>query len=199
LTIAAGQIERWRIVNASSARYVRLSLGGLPFRIIGTDGGLIEAPVTAEEVLLPAADRVELAVGPSETDGDVLNIEDLPYNRLAGKKGVERFGTIRVAPRKPSTARVPERLREIAPLVSGDAPVTRTVKLWIGRIKRPQVKALFRGSTGPSGMQPSIAFDGAMRQGAQSRHSHANSKRTPRRNLKSKRKSAAALRDSQVR
>jgi len=46
-TIAAGQIERWRIVNASSARYVRLSLGGLPFRIIGSDGGLIEAPVTA--------------------------------------------------------------------------------------------------------------------------------------------------------
>jgi hypothetical protein len=39
VTIAAGQIECWRIVNASSARYVRLSLGGRPFRIIGTDGG----------------------------------------------------------------------------------------------------------------------------------------------------------------
>jgi FtsP/CotA-like multicopper oxidase with cupredoxin domain len=30
LTIAAGHIERWRIVNASSARYVRLSIGGTP-------------------------------------------------------------------------------------------------------------------------------------------------------------------------
>ena len=49
LAIAAGQIERWRIINASSARYVRLSIGGLPFRIIGTDGGLIEAPVEATE------------------------------------------------------------------------------------------------------------------------------------------------------
>ena len=127
--IAAGQIERWRIVNASSARYVRLSLGGLPFQIIGTDGGFIEAPVTAEEVLLPPADRVELAVGPFEREGDVLGIEDLPYNRLAGKKGVQRFGTIRIAPRKPSTARVPPRLREIAPLVTGTARVTRTVKL----------------------------------------------------------------------
>ena len=38
--IAAGQVERWRIVNACSARYVRLSLGGRPFRIIGGDGGL---------------------------------------------------------------------------------------------------------------------------------------------------------------
>ena len=120
LTIAAGQIERWRIVNASSARYVRLSLGGLPFQIIGTDGGLIEAPVTAEEVLLPPADRVELAVGPFEKEGDVFGIDDLPYYRGTGKKGVERFGTIRVAPRKASTARVPARLREIAPLVTGD-------------------------------------------------------------------------------
>jgi FtsP/CotA-like multicopper oxidase with cupredoxin domain len=129
LTIAAGQIERWRIVNASSARYVRLSLGGLPFQIIGTDGGMIEAPVTATEVLLPPADRIELAVGPFENEGAVLGIEDLPYYRMAGKKGVEHFGTIRIAPRKPSTALVPARLREIAPLVTGDPIVTRTVKL----------------------------------------------------------------------
>jgi FtsP/CotA-like multicopper oxidase with cupredoxin domain len=80
-------------------------------------------------VLLPPADRVELAVGPFETEGAVLNIEDLPYYRMAGKKGVERFGTIRVSTRKPSTARVPDRLRQIAPLVSGTADVTRTVEL----------------------------------------------------------------------
>jgi len=128
-TVAAGQIERWRIVNASSARYVRLSLGGVPFQIIGTDGGLIEAPVTVEEVLLPPADRVEIAVGPFEEEGVVIGIEDLPYNRMAGKKGVERFGTIRVTPRKPSTARVPARLREIAPQGTGTASVTRTVTL----------------------------------------------------------------------
>jgi FtsP/CotA-like multicopper oxidase with cupredoxin domain len=129
LTIAAGQIERWRVVNSSSARYVRLSLGGLPFRIIGADGGLIEAPVTVSELLLPPADRVELAVGPFENEGAVLHVEDLPYYRMAGKKGVERFGTIRVTAAKPSTARVPAHLREIAPLVSADAPVTRTVTL----------------------------------------------------------------------
>jgi hypothetical protein len=32
------------------------------------------------------------------------------------------FGTIRVAPRKPSTARVPERLREIARWSPGTRP-----------------------------------------------------------------------------
>jgi FtsP/CotA-like multicopper oxidase with cupredoxin domain len=128
-TVAAGQIERWRIVNASSARYVRLSLGGLPFRIIGSDGGLIEAPVTAEEVLLPPGDRVELAVGPFEEEGAVYGIDDLPYYRGTCKEGIKRFGTIRVAPRKRSTARIPARLREIAPLVTGEARVTRTVQL----------------------------------------------------------------------
>jgi FtsP/CotA-like multicopper oxidase with cupredoxin domain len=129
LTMAAGQIERWRIVNASSARYIRLSLGGLPFQIIGSDGGLIEAPVTVEEVLLPPADRVELAVGPFENEGEILSIQDLPYNRMAGKKGAECFGTIRVTHRKASTACLPARLRDIAPLVTGTANVTRTVSL----------------------------------------------------------------------
>jgi FtsP/CotA-like multicopper oxidase with cupredoxin domain len=129
LTIAAGQIERWRVVNASSARYVRLSLGGAPFQILATDGGFIEAPVIADEVLLPPGDRVELAVGPFETEGQVLGIQDLPYYRMAGKKGTERFGTVRVTARKPSAARVPARLRELPPPVSADAGVTRTVKL----------------------------------------------------------------------
>ena len=80
-------------------------------------------------MLLPAADRVELAVGPFEKEGEVLTIEDLPYNRMAGKKGIERFGTIRITPRKASTARVPARLREIASLVTGTPSATRTVKL----------------------------------------------------------------------
>src|SRR5438067_3317862 len=97
--IAAGQIERWGIVNASSARYVRLSLGGLPFQIIGTDGGFIEAPVTADEVLLPPGDRVELAVGPFENEGEIYGIQDLPFYRGTGKKAVERFGTVRIAAR----------------------------------------------------------------------------------------------------
>lgn len=129
LVIAAGQVERWRIVNASSARYVRLSLGGLPFQIVGSDGGLIEAPVTVYEVLLPPADRVELAVGPFEMEGAVYAIDDLPYYRGTGKKGVQRFGTIHVGPRQASTACIPPRLREIPSLVTGPVSVTRTVKL----------------------------------------------------------------------
>ncbi len=44
IDIHAGQTERWRFINSSSARYFMLSLGGKEFKIIGTDGGLLEHP-----------------------------------------------------------------------------------------------------------------------------------------------------------
>lgn len=128
LTMAAGQIERWRVINASSARYVRLSIGGKPFRLLGTDGGLLEAPIEATEVLLAASDRVELAVGPF-TEGEVLAVEALPYNRGTGTGKAERFATLTVGATKPSVAFIPERLRTIEPLVTGPVTPSRTVKL----------------------------------------------------------------------
>jgi len=127
LTIAAGQVERWRVVNAASARYVRLSIGGAPFRILGTDGGLIETPVTAEDVLLAPGDRVDIAVGPF-VEGQELAVEALRYWRMTMKRrNDERFATLRVGPAKDSTAVVPERLRVIEPLAPSSAAPNRTV------------------------------------------------------------------------
>ena len=131
LMIAAGQVERWRLINASSARYIRLSIGGLPFRIIGTDGGLLEAPVTATEVLLATADRVDIAVGPF-AEGEELPVESLPYFRKTiRKRKTERFATLKVGAPKASTAVIPDRLRTIPPLAPADATPTRTVKLGV--------------------------------------------------------------------
>jgi FtsP/CotA-like multicopper oxidase with cupredoxin domain len=131
LTISGGQIERWRIVNAASARYVHLSIGGRPFTMIGTDGGLIDAPVTVNEVLLAPADRVELAVGPYE-EGDTIKIETLPYNRMTVKRSRrELFATLRVGPAAASRAAIPATLRHITPLVTGPVTPTREVHLGI--------------------------------------------------------------------
>src|SRR5688500_1026458 len=94
LTIAAGQIERWRIVNASSARYVRLSVGGRPFTLLGTDGGLIDAPLSMTEILLTPGDRVELAVGPF-AEGEILTVDGLRYDRrTVARSRDERFATL---------------------------------------------------------------------------------------------------------
>jgi FtsP/CotA-like multicopper oxidase with cupredoxin domain len=131
LNIAAGQIERWRVVNAASARYVRLSIGGAQFRILGTDGGLIEAPVAVTEVLHAPGDRVDLAVGPF-AEGEELAVEALRYSRMTIKKrGTERFATLRVGAAKASTAVVPERLRVIEPLAPSSAAPNRTVDFGI--------------------------------------------------------------------
>jgi FtsP/CotA-like multicopper oxidase with cupredoxin domain len=129
--IAAGQVERWRIINSASARYVRLSLGGRPFRIIGGDGGLRESPVTVTETLLTPGDRVELAVGPFDDEGAEIAIESLPYRRTGMKRPrYQRWGTLYVGARKPSRATELGQLAAIEPLVA-DGPVqpTRTVRL----------------------------------------------------------------------
>ena len=128
LSMAAGQRERWRIVNAASARYVRLSIGGHPFAIIASDGGLLETPVDAREALLAPGDRVDIVVGPFE-EGESVAIEAAPFDRGIGRKATERFATLRVGPALPSRSMLPAQLREIEPLVDGSALPTRTVRL----------------------------------------------------------------------
>jgi FtsP/CotA-like multicopper oxidase with cupredoxin domain len=129
LTMAAGQIERWRIVNAASARYVRLSIGDRPFRILGTDGGLIPSPFTTNEVVIAPADRVDLAVGPFE-EGASFDIDALRYYRGAFEMPKrERFATLRVGPAAASQAIIPDRLRDVEPLVMGPVTPTREVTL----------------------------------------------------------------------
>ena len=126
--IAAGQIERWRIINAANTRFVRLSIGARPFTIIGTDGGLLPSPLRATEVLITPGERVDLAVGPF-LEGQTLEIEALPYDRGKGERPRERFATLRVGASAPSRAEIPDALRRIEPLVRAHAEPTRTVSM----------------------------------------------------------------------
>jgi FtsP/CotA-like multicopper oxidase with cupredoxin domain len=85
--------------------------------------------VPATEVLLTPGDRVDVAVGPFE-EGEVLAVEALPpYNFGIAKEKVVSYATLRVGSTAPSRAAIPEAMREIHPLVSRDAAVTRTVEL----------------------------------------------------------------------
>lgn len=128
IEMAAGQVERWRLVNVASARYLRFSIGGRPFRIIGSDGGLIEAPVEATEVVLAPADRMDIVVGPFD-EGERLEIQSVRPTMLRRARKPLRYGTLRVGPRRPSVAVVPDRLRTIEPLAPADAVATRQVRL----------------------------------------------------------------------
>lgn len=128
LEVAAGQVERWRVINAASARFVLLSLGGRTFSLLGTGGGLVETPQRVTQLLLPPGDRADIAVGPFE-EGDVIAVSSAPYDRHTGKNRQERFATVRVSARESSVAMIPERLRTIEPLSPAAATPNRVVTM----------------------------------------------------------------------
>jgi FtsP/CotA-like multicopper oxidase with cupredoxin domain len=128
----AGQTERWRFINASSARYFMLNMEGRTFGIIGTDGGLIEKLVEATQILITPGERVELVVGPFN-EGDSFAIESLPYNRMTFKKSKQEvFAQVIVGKEKDSMAAIPLQLRKIESLTTVDSPINRSVKLSVG-------------------------------------------------------------------
>ena len=62
-TARPGATQRWRILNATSARYFRIALEGHALTLIGTDGGLLAAPIAGlSEILLAPAQRIEVLV-----------------------------------------------------------------------------------------------------------------------------------------
>ena len=128
LELAGGQIERWRIVSAANTKYVRLSIGGQLFSIIGTDGGLLSEPREATEVLVTPGERVELAVGPFE-EGESIQIEGLPYDRGQGESEREQFATVHVGATAPSRVTASGSPSQIEPLANADSEPTRTIDM----------------------------------------------------------------------
>jgi len=113
--------ERWRIWNANSARYLRLSLPGATLTLVGTDGGLLEQPVPGlTELLLAPAQRAEVIVDAPTKAGRVALVAGV-YAR--GKMGDARpdqpITLLQVdfaaPPAQPLTA-LPAKLRAIADL-----------------------------------------------------------------------------------
>jgi FtsP/CotA-like multicopper oxidase with cupredoxin domain len=68
LSARPGQRERWRIVNACVARYLRLRLDGQEMQLLGMDSGRFQKPQTVNELLLVPGNRADVLV--SMTVGD---------------------------------------------------------------------------------------------------------------------------------
>ncbi|ADX74213.1 putative multicopper oxidase [Pseudarthrobacter phenanthrenivorans Sphe3] len=80
-----GQRERWRIINACVARFLRLRLDGQQLRLLGVDVGG-QQPEDVDDVLLAPGNRADLLV--TTTQGDAV-LRAFPYNRgsMAGMMG----------------------------------------------------------------------------------------------------------------
>jgi FtsP/CotA-like multicopper oxidase with cupredoxin domain len=57
-----GERERWRIVNACVARYLRLRLDGQNLQLLGMDSGRFQEPEPVEELLLLPGNRADFLV-----------------------------------------------------------------------------------------------------------------------------------------
>ena len=86
LSIAPGQVQRWRILNGSNARFYKLSLEGHTLQVIGTDGGLLDKPYPMSSILLSPGERLDVLVKASQTRKN-YRLLSLAYNRGGGSMG----------------------------------------------------------------------------------------------------------------
>lgn len=147
INMNAGQMERWRFINASSARYVRLHLDGRSFSIIGTDGGLLEHPVAVTEVLMVPGERMDIAAGPF-AKGESFSVKSLKYDRMTFAKSKDiHLATVNVNEAKSSVASLPFDLRHIESLATMDTEVNRKIKFSVGASWKHGIDFLVNGET----------------------------------------------------
>jgi suppressor of ftsI len=121
IRIRPGASQRWRIVNATSARVLKLTLQNHTLVVIGTDGGLLDAPVPMGEVLLASAERIEVVVTANQGAGTTVPLLALPYDRQKivnpGASSQVTVATLAYTNESPlASSPVPGFLRPIAPL-----------------------------------------------------------------------------------
>ena len=79
LTIQPGQVQRWRILNASVYRYYKISLQNHTMYLVGVDDSLLEQPVPINEILLTPGERVDILIKADQTPGTYA-LQDLNSN-----------------------------------------------------------------------------------------------------------------------
>jgi FtsP/CotA-like multicopper oxidase with cupredoxin domain len=139
LTIRSGEVQRWRVINASGGRVYRLSLEGHSLLHVGSDGGLFERPVEVDEILLSNGERVELLVRGTGSPGTGATLRTLPYDRYIRQTRPEGWDrpldllTLRYTDQPPvAPPALPAVLRPVPALDPADATVTRVVVMTQG-------------------------------------------------------------------
>jgi len=125
LVARAGLRQRWRIVNAARTRFFELGLAGHKFVRIGGDGGLIEAPVESDTLVLAPGERADVSMVLAGPLGSVVIMRWLPYDRGFGTafaRPPENILTLHIDESAAVTPAVlPQLLRTIEPLDTSSA------------------------------------------------------------------------------
>ena len=112
---------RFRVLNAANGRFYRLSLtGGGAMQQIGSDQGLLPAPVTVKYVQLAPGERADLVIDFSQSRGARIQLESQPFTLVEF-----RVGSSPVT----DTSTVPATLRAVPRIAESTAVKTRRLTL----------------------------------------------------------------------
>ncbi len=130
-------LYRLRLLNGSNARIYKVALSdGRPFHLIGTDGGLLAAPVSVTSALLAPGQRLEVLVDFSTyATGASVVLKSLSFPGGGGMMGGPQQGTemdllrFYVDSAATGNASVPATLQPFTPLNPAQARRTRVFTL----------------------------------------------------------------------
>ncbi|MBT5903033.1 MAG: multicopper oxidase domain-containing protein [Opitutaceae bacterium] len=140
------QLVRFRVVNASTERAYNFGVAGAAtFTLVGTDGGLLEAPLVLSRMILMPGERIDVVIDLSNLNGSTLDLmafnSEIPGNDIPGSpngpgnsplKGLDlTLVELRVqAPNAlASQTRVPASFWTIPTVDESAATVNRTVRM----------------------------------------------------------------------
>jgi spore coat protein A len=117
------RLYRFRLLNAANSRFFQLSLSAAkPFHQLGTDQGLLSAPLEIKHLQLAPAERVDLLVDFSQAAGQSLHL-------LNGVVEVMEFRVAKSSHANAAESSFPSALRPIERTPETSATVTRIITL----------------------------------------------------------------------
>ena len=115
------RMYRLRVMNGSNARFFRVSVGGLELQQIGSDQGLLAAPVPTKRALLAPAERVDLLVDFSAHAGSNLLLQSDSFDILQFRVADTRAAA--------DTSRMPHSMRPVNRIPESQAVTSRRLTL----------------------------------------------------------------------
>jgi FtsP/CotA-like multicopper oxidase with cupredoxin domain len=141
LTIRSGELQLWRIVNATAARVFRLAIPGQTLTYAGSDGGYFEKPEEVKDVVIANSERAEVLVRGTGAPGSATVLQSLPYDRYMIQTRPTDWDTpldlvsVQYSTESPIVApAIPSTLRRIESLDPAKSKATRLLVLSQGLI-----------------------------------------------------------------
>ena len=132
IMIRSGEVQRWRVVNATAARVFRIAIPGQTLTYVGSDGGLFEKPEEVKDIVIANSERAEILVRGVGAPGSTNVFQSVAYDRYMPQTRPDEWKdpidlmSMQYSTAPPVTApAIPETLRKIEALDPKRSKTTR--------------------------------------------------------------------------